>query len=460
MKEGARLAPTGLPSGSSASPLPQGFHVLDRPRREAHSSIARPGPSADSTGMTTSTAMDERVADVVVVGAGPAGSSAAIALARSGISTVLVDKATFPRDKICGDGLTALALRELEALGVSRGALEALVPVRDLWLSSPAHRVKRYRLPAGRGVFAGAMPRRDLDASLVDMARAEAVDVIEGCGVVGAEERPDRVVLRLEDSTLIHARYVVAADGMWSKLRQCLGVSRAGNRGEWHAYRLYLSDVLPTAARDFYIWFERDLLPGYAWSFPAGKGRVNFGFGVRRSDGWSPRDLRSIQAGLLSRPNIAAALGGPVDPGRGWRSWPIPAAVDRAIPTTDRVLFVGDAVAASDVMTGEGIGQAMLTGRWAAEAIVGAGPIQCDEATHSYRERLLTDLVPDHRMASALHRVLGNEVCAEWSMRIAGANDWTRRNFVRWLFEDYPRGIILTPGRVERGMFSRNGAWA
>ena len=112
--------------------------------------------------------------DVAVIGAGPAGSAAAITLAKAGARVALIDKATFPRDKCCGDGLTTGALRVLEQLGVSPLHLPSWQAVDAAWVRSPSGRVVELPLPRGRGVYAAVVRRTELDALLLDRAAMPA----------------------------------------------------------------------------------------------------------------------------------------------------------------------------------------------------------------------------------------------------------------------------------------------
>src|SRR5207248_1807728 len=119
-------------------------------------------------------------ADVCVVGGGPAGAAAAITLARAGRGVVVVDRARFPRDKCCGDGLTAGALRQLEDLGLRPELVPSWQRVDDVWVRSPSGRTVRFPLPRGQGVFAAVAERADLDAALLDVARAAGAKVHDG----------------------------------------------------------------------------------------------------------------------------------------------------------------------------------------------------------------------------------------------------------------------------------------
>jgi geranylgeranyl reductase family protein len=403
-------------------------------------------------------------ADVVVVGGGPAGSAAATTLARAGRAVVLVDKATFPRDKCCGDGLTTGALRLLEQLGLDPASVASWQPVDDVVVRSPSGFEATFPLPRGQGAFAAVTRRTDLDAALLDVARKAGVEVLEGTAVTGVDADAERVVLQLaEGSAVASAPYVVAADGMWSPTRKLLGGATPGYRGEWHAFRQYFEHVGPRAATELFVWFEPDLLPGYAWSFPLPDGRANVGFGIARDGGKVARvqDMARLWPDLLARPHIREVLGPDAVPEAPHKAWPIPARIDAIGRSAagGRVLFAGDAVAATDPLTGEGIGQALLTGVLAAEAVLAAGPGRPEHAAAAYDRAVDQALVADHRMSVLLQRALRHRKGARAALRIAAASPWTRRNFARWLFEDEPRAAAVTPRRWHRGFLRRPGAF-
>lgn len=393
--------------------------------------------------------------EIAIVGAGPAGTAAATILARAGREVAVFDRASFPRDKCCGDGLTALALRELEALGLSPTTVDSWQPVDDVVVRGPSGREIRYPLPGGPGLHAAVACREDLDNSLVDLARAAGADVRESTPLRAATTSAGGVELTVGDDEHVTARHVIAADGMWSPTRKALGLTVEGYRGESLAFRQYYRKVSPRACRELVIWFEKDLLPGYAWSFPLANGRANIGFGVHRRGNHAVGDMKELWLDLLERPHIRDVLGPDAEPEDRYLAWPIPARVGRVPLVGPSTMFVGDAAAVTDPMTGEGIGQALLTGRLAAEAILHA-----DDPLKSYEREVRRELVADDRMARALIPLLGYPLITRSAIRLTGATGWTRRNFARWMFEDYPRALIATPRRWHRGMFTGSGAFA
>jgi len=366
----------------------------------------------------------------------------------------------FPRDKCCGDGLTTLALRELDALGLDPASVDGWYDVEAAYLRSPSGREVRVPLPT-TGRYAAVAPRLSLDAALVDLARASGAKVLDGHGFASIHtSHPDHVDVEVEGVGTVRTRYVVAADGMWSPVRKAVGATVLGHRGEWHAFRQYARNVTGPAAERLIVWFEPDLLPGYAWSFPLPGGRVNIGFGMLRDGDRKVRDMAELWRDLLARPHVVEALGAGFQLEGRHTTWPIPARVDDIPLSQGRVLFVGDAAAATDVMTGEGIGQAVLTGRLAGESITAAGALAPEAARAIYEQHVGDELFADHRMSKRLGAVLASERGARGAIRVvASSGEWGRRNFARWMFEDEPRAIVATPRRWHGGLFTRPGAY-
>ena len=394
--------------------------------------------------------MKPLTADVAVVGAGPAGTAAAIGLARAGRRVVVVDRSPFPRDKYCGDGLTTGALRLLEHLGLDPSSIHSWRAATSLVIRAPSGLEVSY--PFSRlGQYAATAQRRHLDAALVALARRAGAEVFDGCACEGITVDADRVVLKLAGAAgPLQARYAIAADGMWSPVRRMLGLSLPAYRGDWHAFRQYYTGVGPQASAALRVWFEPEILPGYVWSFPLPGGAANVGFGVSRST-HRTGSLARLWDELRSRPHIAAALGPDATPADRPRAWPIPTRLGDLPLATERVLFCGDAAGVGDPMTGEGIGQALLSGLLAAEALAAAGPDDEVAAQSHYRAGVARHLQRDFTFTRMLGRALRSPAGCNAAVGISGATPWTRRNFARWLFEDYPRALVLTPDRWQRG---------
>ncbi|MDH3681960.1 MAG: geranylgeranyl reductase family protein [Acidimicrobiia bacterium] len=402
---------------------------------------------------------DEWACDVIVVGAGPAGCATAIEATRAGCKVVVVDKSRFPRDKCCGDGLTTGALRHLDALGLDPVAVPSWKTIDSVHLRGPRGRRLAFPLPPeSDGTFAAVCRRSELDAALVDLVRREGATVLERHELVAVSQTADSVTADVA-GIRFHARYLVAADGMWSPTRKLLGIGPPDYRGEWHAFRQYFTDVTGPAADQLLVWFEPDLLPGYAWSFPLAGGTANVGFGIQRGRGHRVQDMKNLWPRLLGRDHVVEALGPSAKPEAPHRAWPIPARLGDVPLAVGRALFVGDAAAATDPMTGEGIGQAIETGRDAARSIATAGFDVPERAAAQYRRCLEQGMIRDHGLARSLSTFLRGSRRTELAISVAGASEWTRRHFARWLFEDYPRAAVVTPSRWHRRLFTSPGAF-
>jgi len=288
--------------------------------------------------------------DVAVVGAGPAGTSAALQVLRTrpDARVALLDAADFPRDKTCGDGIAAHVFDVLESLGVE--GLERLGP--------PVPRL-RLRIPSGRTVDRTCarpnrvIPRKVFDAELVRAAVSRGALPFRH-RVRGFEVRSDRVVL----DNGVEARVVIGADGANSSMRRLLGGPRYEPNGVAVAIRGYASHSLETDA--LVIEFARAAYPAYAWAFPLPDGRSNVGYGVFHANGGGNRQelldmLQRLLPGLPPEPESV----------RGHR---LPLSSGQRFHPDGRVLLAGDAAAMVNPFTGEGIYEAVVSGVLAGRA--------------------------------------------------------------------------------------------
>jgi len=318
--------------------------------------------------------------DVVVVGSGPAGAAAAIGARRAWpqARVALVDRAGFPRDKSCGDGVAPHVLDVLERLGVT-GLLDDWPGVRRLRLGFPggpeiAGEMRRPAYIVPRAIFDSRLRQAALDRGAEPLThRVRTVDV----GI-------DRVVLDGE----IEARVVIGADGAHSVVRGAIGADPSSAQ-QAIALRAYAPvDGLPPDEQ--LIVFARSAgWPAYAWSFPIGDGRANVGYGE-----FLPPDGRTpTRAHLLAR--LHELLPGLREPS-SVRGHHLPLSTAKVRQPDGRVLLAGDALSLVNPITGEGIHTAVLTGALAGIA-----------AARTAREGELAGLDPGREYRLALRGAFG-----------------------------------------------------
>jgi geranylgeranyl reductase family protein len=336
-------------------------------------------------------------ADVIVVGAGPAGSAAAYHMATAGLDVLLLEKSSFPREKVCGDGLTPRAVKALTTMGVP-------IDENDGWL-----RNKGLRIIGGGGRIELAWPdlssypgfgtiraRTDFDQLLARHAVKAGARLHENVTVTGAtfDERTGRVTgvtargKAKEPERSLKARLVVAADGNSSRLSVSMGLHKRDDRPLGVAVRTYYQS--PRTNDDYLeawldLWDGKDLLPGYGWIFGMGDGTSNVGLGLlNTSEAFGHIDYRALLRRWLGA--MPAEWGfceeNRTEPIRGAA---LPMGFNRTPHYTRGLVLVGDAGGMVNPFNGEGIAYAMESGEIAARSIVQA----LGRATAASAERVL-----------------------------------------------------------------------
>ncbi|MEU4821221.1 geranylgeranyl reductase family protein [Actinomadura sp. NPDC023710] len=296
--------------------------------------------------------------DVIVVGAGPAGSAAANHLARSGLDVLVLEKNSFPREKVCGDGLTPRAVRELKALGVDTAGPDWF-PNKGVRLIGAARRVE-LSWPDGPGL---TRTRAGLDELLARQAVHVGATLRENTRVTAPLTANGRIRGVRTSGGTHEARLVIAADGASSRLSVALGLRPARDRPLGIAGRRYFRSPRHD---DEYLEIWLDLAPAaYGWVFGMGDGTCNVGVALLRTE--HPDYHRLCSRWLASLPaSWGFTEGNAVGPLRGAA---LPMGFGRRPHYLPGVLLAGDSGGMVNPSTGEGIGYALEAGRLAAEVI-------------------------------------------------------------------------------------------
>ena len=363
-------------------------------------------------------------ADVIIVGAGPGGSTTAAYLARAGLDVLVLEKAHFPREKVCGDGLTPRASRELIKLGIDTSAEAGWL--RNKGLRIYGGRVEPFEMPWPElddfPNYGLVRPRADFDQLLAEHARTAGATILEGITVTDPVlDAAGRITgVTSKDGATFSAPIVVAADGNSSRLSVAMGLTKRDDRPMGVAVRTYYTS--PRHTDDWLeSWLElwdgepgkSHLLPGYGWIFGMGDGTCNVGLGMlNTSAAFGKTDYKDLLKRWLDNTPAEWQFR---DEFRTTevRGAALPMGFNRQPAYANGLLLVGDAGGMVNPFNGEGISYAMESGRYAADHIIdavarGLGSPAAERALDAYPRTLKQEWGGYFRLGGIFVKLIGD----------------------------------------------------
>jgi menaquinone-9 beta-reductase len=329
----------------------------------------------------------QKDADVIVVGAGPGGSSAAFHLARHGLRVLLLEKTEFPREKVCGDGLTPRAVKQLIKMGIDTTEEKGWLRNRGLRVIGGGIRLELdWPDLASYPDYGLTRTRMDFDDMLATAATEAGAILRTGTPVTGPIlDRTGRVVGVTatgpdKEPLEFRAPLVLAADGVSGRFALALGIAKREDRPMGVAVRQYFRSEFRHDDDYLESWLELrsresgdKLLPGYGWIFGLGDGRVNVGLGVLNSSvAYGKTNYKTLLADWLDNTPAEWGLSDPANADGKPQGAALPMGFNRVPHYTRGVLLVGDTGGMVNPFNGEGIAYAMESGELAAEIAIQA----------------------------------------------------------------------------------------
>ena len=366
--------------------------------------------------------MQQTSVPVVIIGAGPAGAGTSIYLSQAGIPHVIIEKETFPRDKVCGDaisGKSAFVLRKANPLWLQEvyQQPENYTPAKGILFVAPNG--KPLSIPWGDKLKAGELapgftsPRLVFDNFLFQKIDRRFATVYQNSTVKNIEQHADgvRVLFEKDQQTYtINASVIVGADGDKSIVRKTFLNGHSSSKAYAVGLRAYYKGVKDLDKNNFIeLHFLPEVLPGYFWIFPLPNGMANVGVGAPSEQIRQKKiNLREQMLKAIEKnPTIScrfqdAELIGKI------QGWGLPMGIKRQPVSGDHFILAGDAASIIDPFTGEGIGNALYSGMLAADAIQQALKAKRFDASffgQNYDDVLYRRLGDELRISAALQRL-------------------------------------------------------
>jgi geranylgeranyl reductase family protein len=401
---------------------------------------------------------------ILIIGAGPAGCATALRLSNLGISSTIVDKAIFPRDKICGDALSGKVIAVIKLLNpdwVNEIAKsEKHVGSYGVVFTSPNG--AKLRLPFGKVVPGNPAPgfvskRLDFDNWLIEKVKQrDNIELLENTEIRHYQKSNDGWIATTKDGREIQASFIIAADGAYSTFTK--DIAKIPTEAEHNCYglRAYYKGVRNMDAENFIeLHFIKDLLPGYFWIFPLPNGEANVGLGIR-ADYQKKKNLnlkKELFRILESHPQFKERFHNAILIDEV-KLFGLPLGSKKRKLFGENYLLTGDAAMLIDPFTGEGIGNAMVSGLAAADALAEyIKSANINSLTH-YQKTIERKLWSELQLSHKLQQLANYPMLFNFVVKTASSNKAIQDTFSAMFYDVNIRAKLKSPKFYLQLLFS------
>ena len=393
--------------------------------------------------------------DVIIVGAGPAGSTAALYAHRLGLNCILLDKAVFPRDKICGDALSGKSVRLMRELNLLEGVekLEGS-EINRITFGSPSHSQFDVHLKGNKNndfITKGfVVPRKIFDNFLFKKAdeltetrqgftvndiiyENDNISGVKGTNIEGKEE-------------ILNAPIIMGCDGANSIIARKLGLYEMDMENTAVAIRCYYEGV-EGLSNQIELHYVSEVKPGYFWLFPAGNGKANIGIGLSKNDAKKEdRTLRQIMDEIVQSDYFRSRFGNarPLEKPVGWN---LPLGRIQRKNHGNGFMLLGDAAGLVDPFTGEGIGNAMVAAKYAMQVASKAKNHKdySERSFSEYDQLLWDDIGGELRTSTKLQSLARSSFLLNFVINRAARNEEVQSIISGMLSHEIPKDELSSP---------------
>lgn len=404
--------------------------------------------------------------DIIIAGGGPAGSGLAWHLATNGLKVCVVEAEQFPRDKVCGDGVSPIALAELRQMGITQTDEFAQAnEIKQVGLFLPNDQVfiplsKPDHLP----FHARIIPRLELDYWISNAAKKAGAVYVENTRVISYQTKPDYVLVECKEGQRVFylkSKMLVGADGSSSTISRQLNGQKPDDEFQLLGLRAYYEGVNGPQDR-VNIYFTQDSFPGIFWMFPKGPNGANIGMAmVSETLPLKPTQVRKmLMHHVEHNADIKAQIGSGKMIGK-IQGWPITFYNRKSKLFDDRVVLVGEAAGLINPLSGDGIQYALLSARWLSEAILtcAASNNFSDAALGAYKTTVDKELGYDFALSNLLVQFPRNKSFGLLWMKILevliarAKKDQEYADLIAGIFEGtYPSHKALNAGFILKSL--------